>query len=304
MHHPSVSGQTEPRSFLARYYYYHIHLLHYFGVGDFEKSYMASRKLIGLYNEYPKKREESIESYASIMTNALRLLSNLNHREEWDSLLIETRNTCRLISVKEVREAFIGNTYHSEINYYVNTGDLPKALEKVAEVESRMEYFSEEARVDIYPLISDLYFILGDYKTSLQWLNRGMDTPSHLKGDSLYYFYNRIRFLILHLELGNRDLLEYAVISTYRHLRKKKSLYKAESALLKFIKNELPGFRNAEDIQRGLGKLHETLKALEEDPFEAGLFKRTFMIPWLESKITGRSLAEIVREKAGTENKE
>ena len=104
-------------------------------------------------------------------------------------------------------------------------------------------------------------------------------------------------FLILHIELGNEDLVQYAARSTLRYLTTRKRKYKAESIFLDFLqlildpgrKKELPGI---------YAQILEQFKKLKADPYEKGVFEYFDFITWVETKIQNRPFAELVKEKA------
>ena len=68
--------------------------------------------------------------------------------------------------------------------------------------------------------------------------------------------------------------------------------------MLNFIGRTLPSFPQRGELREAFSRLKSTLTELSEDPFEKKAMEGFDWIPWLESKITGRSFAEIIKEKA------
>ena len=67
--------------------------------------------------------------------------------------------------------------------------------------------------------------------------------------------------------------------------------------MLAFIK-ESAKFYTQKEFREGFEKLKLQLEKLKKDPYEAQVLSFFDLITWLESKITKRSFALIVKEKA------
>ena len=104
--------------------------------------------------------------------------------------------------------------------------------------------------------------------------------------------------MILHFELGNTDILEYLVKSTYRFLYKRKHLYKFETSILNFIRKKLPKTNSEKELITIFKDLKTELGKITKDPFEKKALDYFDFISWLESKIEKRPFADIVKEKA------
>src|SRR6185369_3664972 len=90
----------------------------------------------------------------------------------------------------------------------------------------------------------------------------------------------RIFNLILHYELGNTDLMEYIIKSTYRFLLKSQRLYKVESMVLNYLRKN--AFLTTEkEILESFRKLHRELLPLAQDRFEKKAFEEFDILSWL-----------------------
>ena len=73
-------------------------------------------------------------------------------------------------------------------------------------------------------------------------------------------------------------------------------LHEVQKTILKYLnglENIYPG-----EIKGFLRNLYNELKEYEEDPYEKRAFLYLDIISWLESKITNKSVQDIIKEKA------
>jgi hypothetical protein len=143
--------------------------------------------------------------------------------------------------------------------------------------------------------IAYAYVGAGKHREALPWLNRIINENSDLASDTQSWA--RVLTMIVHYELGNNELLEYMVKSTYRFILKKNSLYNVEKAILGFIKN-MHHIKSKEEQQKEFEKPRAELIEVLKDPYEAPVVVYFNIIAWLDSKIQKRPFAEIVKERA------
>jgi len=103
--------------------------------------------------------------------------------------------------------------------------------------------------------------------------------------------------LITHYELGNRDVIEYYVRSTYRYLMKKGDLHLFQHYILQFIKG-LSRDITEKGLQKRFVALREQLLPLTKNQYERRAFVYFDIISWLESKIEGTTVSAIMSKKA------
>ncbi|MEQ9164669.1 MAG: hypothetical protein RLO12_00310, partial [Fulvivirga sp.] len=109
----------------------------------------------------------------------------------------------------------------------------------------------------------------------------------------------RILNLICHYELGNMDVIDYYIRSTYRFMLKKDDLYRFQKAILSFIR-KLAGEFSEDDLVPEFEKLLNLLIPLQNRPFEKRAFIYFDIISWLESKIQGKRVQDVIAQKAKT----
>lgn len=152
-------------------------------------------------------------------------------------------------------------------------------------------------------------FLEPTYNKSLFWLNKILNENKNEYALDLICA-SKILFLIIHIEMSNDDLLEYAARNTEHYLTTRKQKYKVESIFLDLLQlilnpDRKPAYRNAKagvtagrkDLPEIYPKMLSQFKKLNADPYEKEAFEFFDYVSWLESKISGKSFAQVLREK-------
>jgi hypothetical protein len=107
--------------------------------------------------------------------------------------------------------------------------------------------------------------------------------------------YARLLHLIAHFELGNHDLLAYLVKSVYRYMAKMENLSAVEEAMISFLRESF--HLSFKDVKPKLQALLNKLKKYENNPLESRAFAYLDVISWLESKLEGVPVEDVIRQK-------
>jgi hypothetical protein len=141
-----------------------------------------------------------------------------------------------------------------------------------------------------YYKIASLYFGSGDSSKAIDYLNRIINNKADLRTD--LQCYARLLHLIAHYELGNFDLLEYLIKSVYRFMAKMDNLSKVEEEIFSFLRRSFDVGAHA--LKPEFEKLLVLLKKYEGNPLEARAFAYLDIISWLESKISGVNVQDVI----------
>jgi hypothetical protein len=157
--------------------------------------------------------------------------------------------------------------------------------------------YLDQNRIQVFHYkIACLYFGAGDFKNSIYHLNEIINADfkeKYLKQD--VQCFARILNLVAHFELGNMDLVEYQLKSTYRFLIKYGDLQKVQEEIIQFIRKSVQ--MKPEGINRDFIELKTHLEEIIEDPYERRPLLYLDLIGWLTSKIEGRLVEEVIRER-------
>ncbi|MFI5150306.1 MAG: hypothetical protein ACHQRM_11285 [Bacteroidia bacterium] len=190
--------------------------------------------------------------------------------------------------------------YVHEINRHFMLGEFSAGTKVVAKL--RKEFEKLLPRLDkhyvliFYYKIACLYFGAGDHARALSWLSRIVrQGEEDLRLD--IHSYARIMALICHYELENLETMEYQISSTYRFLISHGSLGSFQKLILDFIRKLMKGM-DVDQLPAAFLQLKKDMLKLSKDPYGNKAFVYFDMISWLESKLEGRSVQEVIKEKA------
>jgi hypothetical protein len=185
----------------------------------------------------------------------------------------------------------------AKINWHLMTGTFKDGLSIIPELETKLEEFGEQVdqhRIMVFNYkIAMLYFGSGDHSTSIDYLQKIINQPVDLRYD--LQAYARLVHLMAHYEMGNYDLTEYLSKSVYRFMAKMKNLTQVEEEIFRFIKTSFKV--SARQLKPELEKLLNNIKHLEKNRFETRAFAYLDIISWVESKVIGKTMSEVIHAK-------
>ncbi len=301
--HPLLKGESSALSFRANYFFYLIKAICYRYLGDMEKSYENSQKRIAMFESVPM-----VSSQMKRYINALHQMAGIQNSlgKFADSL----QSIRKIRDIAKLHPQFAKSippempfTYSviTETDLYLRISDYKTGVAQIPRIEAELKKFKhtlhKHLQYILYYNITLLCFGTENYHKALNWLNKILNENKDDYALDLICA-SKILFLIIHIELGNDDLLEYAAQSTHRYLTTRKRKYKVESIFLDLLNIILNPSRKKEMITL-LGEILVQFKQLKSDPYEQGAFELFDYISWIESKIENRPFADIVKDKAG-----
>jgi len=169
---------------------------------------------------------------------------------------------------------------------------LVPGLERI--IEENVYHWDSHRILVFYYRIACLFFGSGDFDRAIDYLNLIINQKSPDYRTDIQSF-SRILNLIAHFELGNARLVEYQAKSVYRFLAKMEDLQAVQQEIFRFLQRS---FRvRPEELQGEFVSLRDRLKEIEKDPYERRPFLYLDIISWLDSKIEGKTVQEVVQEK-------
>jgi hypothetical protein len=188
-----------------------------------------------------------------------------------------------------------------ELAILARSGAFEKGIELAAQVEKGMEYHAQV----LSPLRSSglcfqmayLHFGAGRPEEALKWSHRQLNLPGMDDGAGVHDL-GRMLNLLIHLKLGHTDLLPYTLRSFERQLKGRHGAHRFGAIFLEFMRGRLKA-RSREEQKHVLLRFQDALLALEKDPLERGFLDHFDPQAWVESELTGRSFAEVVKERSG-----
>ncbi|MFY0625062.1 MAG: hypothetical protein JXR07_02125 [Reichenbachiella sp.] len=282
---------------------YNLYVGYYFFVQDFEKGYKYAKQLVDIFMGEKTLMMSRIETYLNSLNNLLIAQNKLNKYREFQNTTRELRALNNLPSAyltENIRLKLLKYTFVHEFNRLFMMGDFERGVSLMNRINTGLEPIIKQldphSKMIMFYKTACLYFGNGNFKLAINSLNQIINSPEADLREDIHGF-ARILNLISHYELGNMELIEYYVRSTYRFLLKKEDLHQFQKYILNFLVR-LNTHITEEELKKRFIALRKNLVPLSMDPYEKRAFIYFDIISWLESKIEGREIQEIIKEKA------
>lgn len=300
---PLLRFEKNALSDAARIWYYNFNLTYFFYTGDYTNAYTYAKKEFGLVESNLDAVEQETKRYITSLYNLLTICLKLKKENEINIHLKQLRTISERFNIKNKQDTLVYSfvfSYRVESRMYIISGQFNKGILIIPEIENGLEQYkgklNKPAELEFYMNISLLYFGSEKYRKALLWINKILnESKTDVRQD--IFIYARIINLIIHFELGNEELLERIVKSTYYFLHKRNKLYQFETIILNFIRKELQKIKTKEELIEAFKKLKSQIVKISKDPYEEKVLQYFDFISWLESKIENRPFASIVKEK-------
>ncbi|ATL49486.1 hypothetical protein COR50_21180 [Chitinophaga caeni] len=295
------SNMPSELSFYEKIYFYQAYCWYYYILQDFLMYYRYTQKWVDLCDEYPSLKKNDPDLYIKGMHNLLTAhFYNANGERFADVLhALEdyTANNKDMFNESTATSAFV-YIYTAKINQHFMMGTFSEGLSLVPEVEEQIcqhQLTVDQHRVLVfYYKIACLYFGSGDNNNAIVYLNKIIHLRiGNLRAD--IQCFARILHLIAHYELENYSLVEYLIKSVYHFIAKNKDLGLVMEEILKFLRKNI--YAHPKALRAAFIDLKDRLVELSKNPYERRSFLYLDIISWLESKIDGVPVQDVIREK-------
>lgn len=300
---PLLKDESSALSNEAKYLYNTIYSTYYFGIGNYEDSYKYYIRNYEIASSYPELFiKEKQMTYIALLTNLVYLAGHLKKYDKVAFFLKKLKDLAQHPAYKKndtLKMEWFMAVSDKELILYIQTGELEKAFSVISSVEHNLVRYRNKINkvfvASFYFNAAVVYFGAEQYSNSLKWINKILNDADLTESQDIQCF-TRILNLIVHIELGNEELLPYITKSTYRYLHKKNKVYKFEIVFADFLKKLI----KSKSI-KGNAKIYQEFKnelvVLSNIPFEKTIFEYFDFLAWVESKITNTTFTEIVRRK-------
>jgi hypothetical protein len=286
--------------FYERLYLYQSYCWYTFIRQDWLLYYRYTVKWVRLFKNEPQMIQVETATYIKAVHNLLNAHFGLRNYEKFNETLEEFEEFTKSDIVQQTENNRVQSFVYLHIaliNKHFLQGTFELGLDLVQYISDKLKEYSlylDRHRVLVFHYkIACLYFGSGDYDKTIDHLNKIINWKVDLRTD--LQCYARLLHLIAHYELGNYQLVEYLARSVYRFMAKMEHLSLVEKDILEFLRGS---FRIKKvDLKDAFSDLLVKLKAHENDPHETRAFSYLDIISWLESKITGLPVGQVIKEK-------
>ncbi len=318
LNHPLLSSEKQALSYPAVVTYFHILANVYDNLKKDYEAFECRKRLIKVMEDHPEALKESLTNYIVSIYNILGSCLTLKFYTELEHYIGNLR-TLEKTYLKKISEndrmlTFLGSSIY-ELRMRICKGEFNMGVQNLTEIESGLKEFNKKLiKTDefyFFYLIAYGYFGAGKFNEALIWINRILNDRD-IDRNSKLYIKSKIFNLILHYELGNFDLLDYLIRSTYRFFEKNSHLGREEKIIVRFLRRLSDDSGRAQlktsfvEFLRLIKTAPRTskIKSNESDPVISLAGQTNFtnlvefdMESWLESKISEKKFADIIKEK-------
>jgi hypothetical protein len=292
MRDPFMKDEGKADTLTAQVYYFYIKGVYYELKGDALNGYRLRRRFVEILEADPGKLEIQSRNYLSALNNLA--ISQLELHKYADALA--TAEKIRLFPERagtKANDILLNSFVFSsilEMNAYIRSGAFDEGVRAAVRAQQGLSRFGGNIHPQFLIVLQNsikyIYFGAGEWKRSLAWSNRVLaNNDPGIRNDIKAMA--RIFNLILHYELGNTDLMEYIIPSTYRFLLKSQRLYKVETVVLDYLKRSAH-LSSRKEILGSFRQLYKELLPLSRDKYEKKAFEEFDLLRWLEQKLGGR----------------
>jgi hypothetical protein len=288
-------------SYLAAINYYKSEAIYHILSHNYAKAIVYEEMILKLMEDHPHQIKEKFNSYVTS-------LSNLIVSQLYNKMYGAARKNLKKLKGLKSNSVFIrGRIFYlannGQLNICIATGEFQEALELISSIEDELKKVIPTKFNGFGFLlynVAHVYFVTGNYSKAKLYINMILNGPVvDYRIDA--YGFAKLLSLLIHVELGNHELLKHAVKSTYRYLYKNKRLYKFENSVLHFIRTKSQLIPTEKKLIEAFRQLKVELEGITQDVFEAKALEYFDFISWLESKIGNRPFAEILQKKIALE---
>lgn len=296
---PLFESDAHTQSFYARYFYLNARFSSHFFIGELAESYQFVKQLVALIENLDSKKIKGklVRQYSSALINLYIVQQRLGLFDEIPQTLQQLRDV-PAESPDQKRRLFV-RSFNLEVDFYLSTGQFTKGVQQISALEAIFDTYREsvdkQQRLGVYYNLAYLYFGAADYDHALDWVNQLLQDPDLKTREDIHCF-GRILSLIIHYELGNDQLLEYAVQSTTRFLSRRQRLFQVEAVMLKLMRR-YPKWLTIKEKANGFYTLLQEMEELKKDEFERGAFEYFDFTAWLTSKTQSLPFEQTLRAK-------
>ncbi|MBI4930073.1 MAG: hypothetical protein HY841_04860 [Bacteroidetes bacterium] len=301
-----MKNESSACSFEARLRFLITHALWADVQGNADNYYSYSKKVIDLFKLNPKIIPANLSQYIAYYGNVIGAAMNSRRYREARVYLNELKELSAFTKNDMLRNKLFYFNSHLTLYYFNTIGQSPGKTDVISDITKKITdhhgYLNDIQKSILYSNLATTFFIRQQYHKCTFWLNCIRNEVS-LNNYPNIQSYLRIFYLLVNYEAGKTDLLPYLIQSVYRFLKKKEQLYKFETLLLHFLRNELPKVNpetssGKKELILAFQKLKNKITPLAKEPYEKNAFEYFDYVTWLDSKIQNCPFAEMLKEKA------
>lgn len=301
--HPLLRDGSALCTSRARFLHHHIRSAAAFAMGLAEECRSHLHANLSLLERHRAHFQDEPNLILGVMSNLAYVCVQCGRYTEAFALLKRFRTLPGQWNMPETEDLdlkLFATTTSLELSMHLRLGEVDKALELVPIVERGLRQHASRIgpvrRASLQYQAAYAQFASGHADKALRWMNDLLNSLRANDASEVACFARLLHLLILQ-ELGKKELLPYAIRNTERFLKLHDRARRFEPRLLRLLKTLLRA-RTKDEREEALLSFRNDAVDLLDDPLERGVLEHLDPIAWAESKLSGRSLAEAMKERA------
>lgn len=298
---PKIDAYDESQmGFTERFYFYQVKAWYYYISHRTPLSYRYALKWVDHFNSHPEMKAVMYDSYMRGYAQVLDGMFLMHKHSAFERTLKEFEQEVQTFGSLNDNAAMISQQilFTAKINQCLMAGTYKDGLWMVKNIDSYLRRYGERLtlheKMPLHYKVALLYFGDGNYAKCIEYLSLIIGTKDHNVRRDLQCYARMLNLMALY-DAGLDFNIDYQIRSVYSFIVKMRDMTEMKDELLSFFKSF--GSYNFIDLKRELKILYERLKPYEHHPYERRTFYYIDLLSWLESKISGRSMGDIVRDK-------
>lgn len=287
-------------SFTERFYYYQAKAWFHYIRHNFAYAYRYGRAWIDMFEEQPRMKEVMYDSYLQGYARFLEDSYLMRKYSLFVKALDDFERESLTTGIINVNAMMISQQvlFTARINKCILEGSFKEGLWLARSADGYLKryakYISLYDRMMLDYKIALLYFGDGNYVKCMEHLADIIAVKDPQVRRDLQC-YARMLNIVACYEAGIDTNLDYQIRSVFSFIIKMKDMTDMKRELFAFFR-KLNSTATLE-LKGEFQELYNRLKPYEAHPYERRTFYYLDLTSWLESKITGRSFGDILRER-------
>jgi len=300
--HELLTRDSESLSFREREQQYLISSVYYRLLRNNDLSYKYRLKLVKLIEDNFEKIKGQAKTYITALFNLLVIQMEKRFDDEALTTLEKLKSLRKSKNFKLTEDRLLNlNTriITGELVIRSNKNDYGYLSSQTPDYLAFINVYGD--KISVYHYLIILHFVAATYFVCEKFTEASTIFYQILNHKNIevradIQSYAVVLNMLCFYEIGNVNLLDSTVKSTYRFFQKKEKIQKVEDEIIKLIRkasNQIKGStENLQLFKKYLVKFEE----LKNDNTEASIMNGLFIIQYLKSKIENKSIIEVLKD--------
>lgn len=290
---PSLQSPEAATSRRSRILFHTIHRHYWYYVGKIDEVVVSAEKALAIFDESDDLKEAWVHQYIGVLFNcaaALYAIREIQRSKAVQETLYAIKTRSEKANISKFEKYFALSLSHA-----ANAGDVREGKRLLTEFRRQIPKYSGKIRKSsellLYYYAAILCHVSNNHREALRWINAFLNEPrTEVRTD--LQCNARLLNLIIHFELGNFDLVDHSLKSTYRFIVKRDRMYQAERMVLRSVK-ALAAADSEEGRLQIFKEMDEKIKELKDSRYESVAIQFLLLDSWVSSKLQKTTLEAV-----------